>query len=240
MDENNNNNNNNENEIPTENKEVTENNNGQQKEEKPTDQYYQSYQSYQSYSVNQQNTYSNENQNVNQNQNPDGYYYSQQTQNTQYGYDPMTNPPQPKKKDSFGIASFCLSLGFILLFMCCCCCAPFAGVFLFLIVASEVMAIVLAIMSKKKMGRFTGLAIAGLVISIIVLFIIIAIVVSIVAVYTSNPEYYDDLLKCFSEPGYYKEFFAKHEPEFYNENKAEIDEYFKNIFEQSGISVDID
>lgn len=219
---NNMNNENNENNKDNENVNSTqgsENNKGNEGEQS----YYQSYQSYRNerhaeYEQFFQNAQNSE-------QGPDGeYYYTQpNTTNT------APNAAQ-KKNDAFGVASFCLSLSPILLLLCCCCCFPLIAVMPYILVALEVLALVFAFVSKKKMGKFTGFAIAGLVISLVIIIAVILAVVLIVVVYNSNAEYYDALIRSFEEPGYYKEFFQKFEPEFYEQNREDIDDLFESFF----------
>jgi len=195
---------------------------------------YQSYHSYQSdryYNNNVGNTtgtYNNGNAPDTEKttpQNGNNAYYNnfQQSPGMAYNYDPSSMPAKPPKQDDFGIVSFCLSLSFIVLLLCCCC-VCFARVIFVLIAAAEIAAIVFAVISRKKMGRFTGFAIAGMIIAIIVLLVIIVII-------TTFFEFFNELLRVLTEPGYYVEFFETYAPEYYRENKEEVDEIFEEFFE---------
>ena len=216
--------NNNENEI-NEVKEVKKEENASAPERSQSSEpVYQSYQSYQSYNDVNQNE-------QNKNDSQGSYYYTQTpTPPPQQAYEFAREPQTKKPNDTFGAISFCLALSFIVMFMCRCCCFPLMFVFLSLIFALEVAAIVFACISKQKMGKFTGLARAGMIIAIIVLVIMVSAIAFVTVEYLLNPDYYTELLRSFTEQGYYVEFFEKYEPEFYAENKDEIDRYFGDYF----------
>ncbi len=118
------------------------------------------------------------------------YYYTQPEQS-----DPvyMVERQQTKGVDGFAIASFCVSMSFILL--SCCCFTPAILIALFLILAAEVTAFVFALVSRKRAGHFHGLAIAGLVISCVIfacVFMFLMLAFLGLALSTS-PEIYDIL-----------------------------------------------
>ena len=183
------------------------------------------YQSYQSYNA------ENLNRSANGDQGQNTYYYTQRPATSQPVYGQTNGQPPKKQEDTFGVISVCCALSFVLFLLCCCCCLPLAGVFLALVFACEIAAIVLAFISRRKMGRFTGMAITGLVISIVILVVMISVFAFAAVEYSLRPDYYNDLFRAMSEPGYYVEFFEEHEPDFYRENKEEVDEYFKDLFE---------
>ena len=165
------------------------------------------------------------------------YYYTQTSANNVYadGGDGFERPVKPKT-DGFGIASFCVALSFVFIGCCCCCCIPDL-IFVFPILAflAEIVALVFACVSRKKMGRFTGLAIAGLVISIIMIALYLAIVIVVVVFLLANPSFLYDLSIITESQTAYVDFFQKYAPEFYAENKEMIDEMFKEAFvEASG------
>lgn len=196
------------------------NNNENGVNQNTSDQNSQGYQNYQSYQQGQD-------------QNSNSYYYTNQS-NQQYGqdYNPMYNPVPPKQKDTFGIVSLCLALAIFVLPLFCCCCPPIASAIFYAIPAIEIAAVVFAVLSRKKMGRFTGLSIAGMIISIIILLIILIMVIVTVSFYLQNQALFDNMEQLLTDPEYYKEFLPEHYPTFYYEYKEEIDEFFKTYFEQ--------
>ena len=84
---------------------------------------------------------------------------------------------QPKKTDGFGIAA--LIMGIISLL--CCCLYPVAWFI-------GVLGIIFAIVSRKKMGSFSGMAIAGLVCSILGTVISFFLLGSVILTIITDPE----------------------------------------------------
>ncbi len=78
---------------------------------------------------------------------------------------PQAEQAAAKKPDSFGIASMILGIVSIVI-ACCCCCIKFGFVFSLIV---GITAIVLAIVAKSKSPehKFSGMAIAGLIMGII-------------------------------------------------------------------------
>ncbi len=169
------------------------------------------------------------------------YYTAANTTSNTYGgvYGASYNAnlderPVKPKTDGFGIASFCVALSCVFIGCCCCCCIPNLVLILPIVAfIAEIAALVFAFVSRKQMGKFTGFAIAGLVISIIMIVLYLAIVITVVGVLLANPSIlYDFSLIAESETAYV-DFFQKYAPEFYAENKEMIDEIFKDAFTEA-------
>ncbi len=138
---------------------------------------------------NGQNPYNNQNQFNGQNPyNNQNQFNGQNPYNGQYNNYQQNGYQQQGKRGSnkLAIASFVVSiLSFIL-----CCCSPYV------MIIGGIASIVLAILSKRETGRMSGLAIAGLVISIIGLLLAVFLLVCSLFLIT-NPEFmefYRDIL----------------------------------------------
>lgn len=169
------------------------------------------------------------------------YYTAQNTTANTYGgvygasYDasPDERPIKPKT-DGFGIASFCVALSFVFIGCCCCCCIPDLALILPIVsFLAEIAALVFAIVSRKQMGRFTGFAIAGLVISIIMIVLYLAIVITVVGFLLATPSFLYDFSMIAESETAYVDFFQKYAPDFYAENKEMIDNAFKEAFAEA-------
>lgn len=167
------------------------------------------------------------------------YYYTapNATSNNIYGgaYNVASDErPVKPKTDGFGIASFCVALSFIFIGCCCWCCIPDLVLILPIVAfLAEIAALVFAFVSRKQMGKFTGFAIAGLVISIIMIALYLAVVITVVGVLLANPSILYDFSLIAENESAYVDFFEKYAPEFYAENKEMIDDIFKDAFEEA-------
>lgn len=146
---------------------------------------------FQNQAQNGQNQYynqpqNNQNQYYNQPQNNQNQYYNQ----SQYGQNQYYNQPQRQGANKLAIASFVISILSVIL----CCCSPYV------MIIGGITSITLAVLSKRDTGRMHGLAIAGLVISII--FLVLAILTLIMGVFLlGNTEFINTYREILIENG---------------------------------------
>ena len=107
-----------------------------------------------------------------------------------YDYNKSNNQSGEPNTDAFAIASLCCGIFSVP----CLCCTYLAIIF-------GVLAIVFAIISKKRSGRLVGVAIAGMTIGIVTA--ILGILLTIVGIYLmQTPEYqqmYEDIFKQYRD-----------------------------------------
>ena len=157
---------------------------------------------FQNQAQNGQNQYynqpqNNQNQYYNQPQNNQNQYYKQPQNNqnqyynqSQYGQNQYYNQPQRQGANKLAIASFVISILSVIL----CCCSPYV------MIIGGITSITLAVLSKRDTGRMHGLAIAGLVISII--FLVLAILTLIMGVFLlGNTEFINTYREILIENG---------------------------------------
>jgi hypothetical protein len=113
---------------------------------------------------------------------------------------PFAAPQKPNYGKGFGITSLVLGIVAVLS-VCCCCCFYFISLLL------GVAAIVFAILARKQLGKFSGLALTGLILGIIAIVLFIAIFAFDLWLSTFDPaELEQFFIETFGEEAY-KEFF---------------------------------
>lgn len=107
-------------------------------------------------------------------------------ENNTYTEAPLYTPvadPAPTGTNGFGIASLVLGIFGVL----CCCCFPLGG-------TCAILALVFTIISRKKLGHFDGLSIAGLVLSVLSLVLCLYMILSTVV--------------AMMDPAFWEEYYA--------------------------------
>ncbi len=116
--------------------------------------------------------------------NQNGFEKNTYGEQTLYVAEPLT---EEKKTNGFGIASLVLGIFSLL----CCCATPISGI-------CAILALVFAIVSRKKMGAFDALSIVGLVLSILGLLIFAFSLLFFIAMITS-PAFWEGFFQGLEE-----------------------------------------